>query len=87
VNSDEDASRLDSLRAAAFATSLTLNDFLRKFQKYEESLAPTTHKNKVQRAAKAVQYTLSMNEDVERLQLYISAQLLSIKTLLQLLDR
>jgi hypothetical protein len=84
---EQDASRIDSLRAAAFATRLTLQDFYRKFQKYEDSLKTASSKNRLQRASKAVQYTFSIDEDVNRLQLYISGQLLSINTLLQLIDR
>ncbi|KIW92184.1 uncharacterized protein Z519_07168 [Cladophialophora bantiana CBS 173.52] len=68
---DDDTTRINSLRAAAFATWLTLRDFLQRLQKI----------------IKAMQWTLSMDEEVDKLQLYVAGQLLSIITQLQMLGR
>lgn len=84
---EENASRIDSLRATAFAASLTLQDFLRKLRKYEHSLASGSRVNPVGKAARAVQFVMLMDDEVNRLQLYVASQMLSIGTLLQLLER
>lgn len=87
ADEDENSSRIDNLRAAAFATSLTLRDFLLKLSKYEASLAPAGGMNKIKRGAKAARWIMSMDEEVNRLQLYVAGQMLSINTQFRLLER
>lgn len=84
---NEDFCRIDNLRAAAFATSLTLQEFLLKLSKYEESLAPASKINPFKKGVRAARWVISMDEEVDRLQLYITAQMLSINTLFRILER
>ena len=88
AESDADnADRINQLRAAAFATSLTLQGFNRSLTKYESGLASGSSSHRIGRVARSVQFTMSMDQEVDRLHLYITGQMVSINHILQMIER
>jgi hypothetical protein len=86
---DHDPKRIDGLRAVAMATMYPLRDFSKSLQKYEAALFPSASAkpNRGKKISRAMQWTLDMDEEVHKFQIYITGQLLSITTLFHLLER
>lgn len=91
VSSDQNDNeqRINALRSVAMATLYPLRAFSEELKKYEAALFPATNRkaSRARRVGRALQWTLEMDEEVQKLQLYINGQLLSISTLFQLLER
>lgn len=89
TDQDDDHRRIDSLRAVALAAMYPIRNFSQELQKYEAALFPsaTSKATRVKKMGRAMQWTMNMDEEVRKFQLYISGQLLSITTLLQLRER
>lgn len=81
--------RIDSIRAVAMATMYPMREFTRELQKYEHALFPCQQSShaKTVKVARSVQWAMGMDEEIQKLQVYISGQMLSINALLQLLAR
>lgn len=75
---------LDSIRFTALSCQQPLSQFLNRISKYEDALGVYSKQGQVQASTKKLQWSLSMKEEVTKLQGYLSVQLGTINTLLAL---
>ena len=83
----DDAEFVNAVRAATFAAQFPLNDFLSKIQKYDPALNPTHRTKLAGRAARAVKWSVLVEDEAEKLRACLFGHVLSISLLMQLRER
>ncbi|UPX13923.1 uncharacterized protein EKO05_0004418 [Ascochyta rabiei] len=76
------ANTLVSIKYAALSCRHPLEEFLKKIRKYEKSLGPWSHSSTIKTATSQLRWTFGHNDDVKRLQTYLSVHMGTINILL-----
>ncbi|VUC21944.1 unnamed protein product [Clonostachys rosea] len=82
LHSNKPSPTIDSIRFAALSCRRPLEEFLRKIRRYETSLGPGCTKKSLQVQIDKVRFRFGQNDDIRKLQNYLSVHLATINILL-----